>query len=106
MPDYEEPEHFTLYQILSAPGSAYFIFRTGMFKHFSLETHQFPIQNSFREIHKTALHRIPLLIHHDGETYFIMVSTNHQGQVQRSEYLIKRTLLDLQEQYGWEVKVC
>lgn len=106
MQEYENPEHFYLYNLLIVKGKINIIFRTGMFKHFVLESHQFPLKQSYIELHKTALRRIPLLLHHDGSEYFILVSANHQGQVQRREYMIKRAILDLKEQYGWEVKVC
>ena len=106
MSDYPQPEHFHLYPIITTPGHVNFIFRTGMFKHFSFETHQFPLKASYIEIHKTALHRIPLLVHSEGGEYFIMVSANKEGQVQRKEYMVKRAILDLKEQFGWEVKVC
>lgn len=106
MPDFEQPEHFYLQNLLVIPGRINFIFRTGMFKFFSFESHQFPLKASYIEKHKTALQRIPLLLHPDGEDYFLMVSANHEGQTQRREYMMKRAILDLQEIYGWEVKSC
>lgn len=106
MPDFEQPEYFYLHSLLVTPGRINFIFRTGMFKFFSFESHQFPLKATYTERHKTALYRIPLLLHHDGEEYFLMVSAKHEGQIQRREYMIKRAILDLQEIHGWEVRAC
>lgn len=106
MPEYEEPEYFYLSNLLSCSNEINLIFRTGMYRHIVLKGHQFPLKSIYTETHKTALRRIPLLLHYDGSSYYIMVSANHDGQIQRREYMIKRAILDLQEQYGWEVKVC
>lgn len=106
MPKDNEPEHFFLYNLLATPGKINFLFRTGMCKHFVLESHQFPMKNTYQEKHKTALHRIPLILHHDGTQYFVLVSAFHDSQVDRKEYMVKRAILDLKECYGWEVTVC
>ena len=106
MQDNDEPTFRTLEELLIKPGELRFVFRTGMFKQFTLQAHQFPMKNTYCELHKTALHRIPLIYLKDGDTYFIMVSARNEGQVQRKEYMVKRAILDLQEQYGWEVKTC
>lgn len=106
MAEFEVPEHFFLYNLLITKGKITMVFRTGMFKQFTFESNQYPLKPAFTEIHKTALTGIPLLIHHDGAQYFIMVSANNQTHIQRREYMIKRAILDLQEKYGWEVSVC
>ena len=106
MPLYEEPEHFYLQNLLSVPGKITAVFRTGMFRQFTLKTNQASLSSDYKEIHKTALTRIPLLLHPDTDQCFIMDSINQDSQVQRREYMIKRAILDLQEHYGWEVIVC
>lgn len=104
MDEQREPEHFFLRQLLCTSDTVFFIFRTGLHKHFMFNTKQYPLSNQYIELHKTALTKIPLLVHHDGTEYFVMVSAKNDNQVQRKEYIIKRAILDLKEQYGWEVK--
>ena len=106
MPKDVKPEHFSLYNLLITPGKINFLFRTGMTRQLSLESHQFPMKNTYQEKHKTALHRIPLILHHDDTQYFVLVSAFNESQIERKEYMIKRAILDLKECYGWEVVVC
>ena len=106
MPDFEQPEHFYLQNLLVVPGKITAVFRTGMYRQLTFETHQYPLLPEYKEIHKTALTRIPLLLHPDSDQCFIMVSVNQASQEQRREYMVKRAILDLKEKYGWEVLVC
>lgn len=106
MPAFEQPEHFYLQNLLVVPSKITAVFRTGMVRQITFKTNQFPLSPDYKEIHKTALTRIPLLLHPDTDQCFIMVSVNQDSQVVRREYMVKRAIIDLKEQYNWEVSVC
>lgn len=79
------------------------LFRSGKNKEIVLTTHQLPMKNSFLEKHKRALYDVRLISHQENGIYYTLVSVKTQGQLERQEYLVKRAILDLKENYGWVV---
>lgn len=92
-----------LYSMLTTPGEIKFFFKTGMAKSLQLQSHQQPLQESYRIRHKLALHDVHLIYYLENGVAYAMVSARTQSQLERQEYLIKRAILDLKERYNWRV---
>lgn len=94
----------SLFQILATEGENHFIFRTGLYQRLIVKGHQKPLCNSYIKKHDKALHNIVILsTTKDGVNYHL-VSAKTVHQKERHEYLVKRAILDLFDEYGWEVQ--
>lgn len=91
----------TLEELLMKEKKLHFIFRTGYIKQYHLKGHCFPLKNSFRETHKTALTGIEFLYLIDGETIHCMLRIRYTVNIERKEYMVKRALESLTNDYGW-----
>lgn len=81
-----------------------FIFRSGNERQIKLQGHQRPLSNHFRYIHNLVLNKVRFIYAMHDDKLFILVSPKTNGSLVRHEYLTKRAIYALSDEYGWEVE--
>jgi hypothetical protein len=104
MPNRQPPCTCTgLFSLITKDCELVFVFRSGNDKQIRLRGHQLPLSNGFREIHARALNKVRFIYVAQGNKMFILVSTKTPGSLERHEYLVKRAIYALADEYDWEV---
>lgn len=93
----------TLYELLTVSGRLVFIFRTGQNRRIVLQAHQRPLSNLWLKEHDITLHKIRITCHVREDGKYLMVQCKSVARQERFEYLVKCAILDLHENYNWEV---